>query len=94
MSSRCAAEDASETIHSLTRTLRPSLSFSERLALASPAELRSLKWHHLVAAEASEALAEESEKVEINSGGHVYFGLLAHVARTVSRELYAYGAYI
>ncbi|CAE7469986.1 Dual specificity protein phosphatase PHS1 [Symbiodinium microadriaticum] len=69
----------------LMRTLCPaSLPFRDRLARATPARdvQSALDWTALAAAETTEALARDAEdesagKVEINSGGQVFFGLLS-----------------
>ena len=57
------------------RTLCPaSLTFRERLARAIPAKDvgTAMNWSRLAAAETTEALAEASSKMEINSGGYVF----------------------
>eukprot|EP00931_Biecheleriopsis_adriatica_P072731 TRINITY_DN47146_c0_g1_i1.p1 TRINITY_DN47146_c0_g1~~TRINITY_DN47146_c0_g1_i1.p1 ORF type:complete len:680 (+),score=196.20 TRINITY_DN47146_c0_g1_i1:106-2145(+) len=76
---------AFQVCEELLRTLCPaSLPFRQRLGHAVPAAVEGpLAWTHLLAAESTEVLGAESEaselaaKVEVNSGGQVFFALLS-----------------
>lgn len=82
--SPCFADEAADVheqlCEQLMRTLSPaSLPFQTRLALAAPACVEQPDWSQLAAVESTEALIRHeacSAKVEINSGGQVFFVLL------------------
>eukprot|EP00930_Biecheleria_cincta_P069110 TRINITY_DN56892_c0_g1_i1.p1 TRINITY_DN56892_c0_g1~~TRINITY_DN56892_c0_g1_i1.p1 ORF type:complete len:693 (-),score=150.86 TRINITY_DN56892_c0_g1_i1:130-2157(-) len=84
------AADATQVCEQLMRTLTPaSLPFQTRLAQAVPACVEQPDWSQLAAVESTEALRQDEAcmaKVEINSGGQVFFVLLKSKSQPDAEE--------